>query len=36
MAVYDLEEQDQIDELKAWWKRWGNAITRRASCSACW
>jgi predicted negative regulator of RcsB-dependent stress response len=27
MAVYDLEEQDQIDELKAWWARFGPAIT---------
>jgi len=27
MAVYDLEEQDQIDELKAWWGRWGNVVT---------
>jgi len=27
MAVYDLEEQEQIDELKAWWARWGNLIT---------
>ena len=27
MAVYDLEEQDQIDELKAWWTRYGGAIT---------
>jgi predicted negative regulator of RcsB-dependent stress response len=26
MAVYDLEEQEQIDELKAWWKRYGNAM----------
>lgn len=26
MAVYDLEEQEKIDELKAWWKHWGNAI----------
>ena len=26
MAVYDLEEQEKIDELKAWWKQWGNAI----------
>jgi predicted negative regulator of RcsB-dependent stress response len=25
MATYDLEEQEQLDELKAWWKRWGNA-----------
>jgi predicted negative regulator of RcsB-dependent stress response len=27
MAVYDLDEQDQIDELKAWWQRFGGAIT---------
>ena len=27
MAVYDLDEQDQIDELKAWWARFGGAIT---------
>jgi predicted negative regulator of RcsB-dependent stress response len=26
MAVYDLEEQEKLDELKAWWKQWGNAI----------
>lgn len=23
----DLEEQEQLDQLKAFWKRWGNAIT---------
>jgi len=27
MAVYDLEEQDQLDDLKAWWKRWGNLVS---------
>ncbi len=27
MAVYDLEEQEQIDELKTWWKRYGNLVT---------
>ena len=27
MPAYDLEEQDQIEELKAWWTRWGTAIT---------
>ena len=26
MAVYDLEEQDQLDDLKAWWARWGNTV----------
>lgn len=27
MAVYDLEEQDQLEDLKAWWARWGNLVT---------
>jgi predicted negative regulator of RcsB-dependent stress response len=27
MGVYDLEEQEKIDDLKAWWNRWGNTIT---------
>lgn len=27
MAVYDLEEQEQISELKAWWARYGNLVT---------
>lgn len=27
MAVYDIEEQEKIDDLKAFWKRWGNAIS---------
>ncbi len=27
MAVYDLEEQEQLEELKAWWRRWGNLVT---------
>jgi len=26
MAVYDLEEQEQIEEFKAWWARHGNRI----------
>ena len=34
MAVYDLEEQDQLDDLKAWWARWGNAVTAVA-VAAC-
>ena len=25
--AYDLEEQEQIDEFKAWWKRYGNLLT---------
>ena len=35
MAVYDLEEQDQIDELKAWWTRYGGNVDRRARASQC-
>ncbi len=27
MAVYDLEEQEQIENLKAWWKQHGTLIT---------
>ncbi len=27
MAVYDLEEQEQLDELKTWWKQYGNIVT---------
>lgn len=27
MAHYDLEEQEQLDELKAWWKQYGNLLT---------
>ena len=34
MAVYDLEEQEQLDDLKAWWRRWGNTITAVA-VAAC-
>jgi len=26
MAVYDLEEQEQLDDLKAWWSRCGNTV----------
>lgn len=26
MAVYDLEEQEQISELKAWWSQYGNLV----------
>ena len=24
--AYDLEEQEQLDELKAWWKQYGNLV----------
>lgn len=27
MAVYDLEEQEQISALKAWWERYGTLVT---------
>jgi predicted negative regulator of RcsB-dependent stress response len=27
MAHYDLDEQDQIDDLKAWWARYGGTVT---------
>jgi len=27
MATYDLEEQDTIEDLKAWWTRWGTLVT---------
>lgn len=26
MAVYDLEEQEQLDEIKAWWKQYRNLV----------
>jgi predicted negative regulator of RcsB-dependent stress response len=26
MAAYDLEEQDQIEDLKAWWARYGGTV----------
>jgi len=27
MAAYDLEEQEQLAEVKAWWKQYGNLVT---------
>ena len=27
MATYDLEEQEQLDELKTWWKMHGDRVT---------
>jgi predicted negative regulator of RcsB-dependent stress response len=27
MSVYDLQEQEQLDDLKAWWTRWGGTIS---------
>jgi predicted negative regulator of RcsB-dependent stress response len=31
--AYDLEEQEQLDELKAWWKRHGNLVMGVASAA---
>ena len=38
MAAYDLEEQEQLAELKAWWKQNGNLVTGVvvAAASASW
>ncbi len=33
MSAYDLEEQEQLAELKAWWKQYGNLIVV-AICAA--
>ena len=33
MATYDLEEQEQLENLKAWWKRWGNYVVYGASAA---
>lgn len=30
MAAYDLEEQEQIAEIKAWWKLYGNQLVNAA------
>ena len=27
MATYDLEEEEQLAEIKAWWKQYGNLLT---------
>lgn len=31
----DLEEQEQVDELKAYWKKYGNYITKGAIAFLC-
>ena len=33
MAVYDLEEQEQIDEIKAWWKQYGSFVILLATAA---
>ncbi len=30
MAAYDLEEQEQLAEIKAWWKQYGNLLVNAA------
>lgn len=32
--AYDLEEQESIDQMKAWWEKWGTPITA-AVCVCC-
>lgn len=27
MAAFDLQEQEQLDELKAWWSKWGRLLS---------
>lgn len=34
MAAYDLEEQEQIAEVKAWWKQYGNLLINIATAVA--
>ncbi|AYH42637.1 tetratricopeptide repeat protein [Azoarcus sp. DN11] len=34
MAVYDLEEQEQISELRAWWVQYGKFVTAIAVAAA--
>lgn len=32
--AYDLEEQESIDQMKAWWEQWGTPVTA-AICVCC-
>jgi predicted negative regulator of RcsB-dependent stress response len=34
MAVYDLEEQEQLDDLKAWWLQYGKYVGAALSAIA--
>jgi len=34
MAAYDLEEQEQLDQLKTWWKMYGNLVTGVVTAAA--
>ena len=34
MATYDLEEQEQLAEMKAWWKQYGNLVVGLLTAAA--
>ena len=34
MAAYDLEEQEQLAEIKAWWKQHGNLLMNVLTAAA--
>ncbi len=34
MAAYDLEEQEQLAEIKAWWKQYGNLLVNALTAGA--
>ncbi|MDR2260692.1 MAG: tetratricopeptide repeat protein [Azoarcus sp.] len=34
MAVYDLEEQEQLSQIKAWWEQYGNLVVSLAAAAA--
>ncbi len=34
MATYDLEEQEQLAEIKTWWKQYGNLVTNVLTAAA--
>ncbi len=34
MATYDLEEQEQLAEIKVWWKQYGNLLTNVLTAAA--
>jgi predicted negative regulator of RcsB-dependent stress response len=34
MAVYDLEEQEQIEDLKAWWAQYGKYVSAAVTVAA--
>ena len=33
--AYDLEEQESLAEIKAWWEKWGNLILTVVTSPAC-